>query len=144
VNPLQIVQDRNGDLTIKPEAMIIYAEGTPCFDYVKDLIGEWEGYTSKTVKLPNAVAHVQVQVDEEHATSMDSRCSAYIYGYMPGDPEWEEGSCVAVVFFDSPSLKCAPTPNYTVIVCFECEVSKLDVKTTIPIYEEEPSEPQDN
>jgi len=134
VNPLKIVQDRNGTLTISPEAMIIYAEGVPEFSYVREVIGNWESFTSRVVKL-DAVATVTLQIGEE-VKEKTGKCQAYIYGYVPGSSEWEEGSCVAVVTLDCPSITVEHADCYFLFVHFEFEDKIFDAKITIPIYEE--------
>jgi hypothetical protein len=135
VNPPGIVQNGAG-IAISLEAMILYAENSEFFNYVRGLVGDWEYYISQTISL-DATAYVTVQAGDV-SEEQESRCSAYIYGWMPGSSEWNEGSCVAVVFFVCPAVTVSEQPS-TVTITVRIETGETIIfysKRTIPISNE--------
>ena len=139
VNPLQALQNGNG-VIVTPEVMVLYAENSDVFEYIREIVGDWEYYVSETIEL-DATAYVTVQAGEFSETQ-ESKCKAYIYGWTPGSTEWINGSCVAIVFFTVPTLVVSESPtNVTVAVCLESEEAIIfNSKRTIPVLYEAAAE----
>jgi hypothetical protein len=108
VTPISAIRNGDGLITILPEICITFREGTPIFDYVKELIGTWEYYVSPTILVPGGIATVNVSTIDSFgnisSTEIQSACSVYIYGWVPGDPEWWEGQCVAIFRATAPGI----------------------------------------
>lgn len=133
MNPVSVTQS-GSDAIVAPEAMILYPENSEQFKYIQSLIGEWDYYISHKVVL-NATAQIKVMAGEREET-WESQCEAYIYGWMPGTPEWIPGSCVAIVYFAIPKLIVPELPSsVTLMIKMSMgETVIFNSKRTVPIY----------
>jgi hypothetical protein len=139
VNPINAYPNDEG-IAVPPEAMVLFPEGTPEFEYVQSLIKQWDHYVSAVVPLPNTTAMTEVQIGGS-VWKLESECSAYIYGWQPGSAEWIEGSCVAVVCFSLSAMTIPDVMSCTIRVWLQGDISFRGSKT-VPITLEQDNQMQ--
>ena len=135
VNTITMDQTDEG-IIISSEAMVLFSEGSPEFEYIRSLIGQWDHYVSATVPLPNTASKTEVQIGGS-VWKAEGECFAYIYGWEPGSSEWIENSCVAIVVFNLPvALVPEVMSSATIRVQIQGDIFFRGTKT-IPIQQEQ-------